>query len=504
MESIQNCNDKVGCKPRIKLKSQNITDNKQKIMVKIKPKEQQQNVEKSVTSPKIQAYKCVKLPLKKILHKQSNDPDKRVEILIEKTSIHKQSDDPDKREVIPIEKTSMQIQAIDNLIILQKINETVIRTNKIIIKTYLLLRLWILYKYQQQPDTLAMNKNIIKLAIQVICSQKDATRKTKVKKCQVPSDEQKKQFKDQCYQELQQLNPFTPENAKHLSHILEHQTTVMLTSIENNVKCHFHEYLKRYVKTILENQYPESLIDTNSKKQFGRDLYKVKDDFLNNRLPSQYQSDSKFHEWMTQQKSKILPLLDPSETYYEDVYENPTHYLRYMIQMNQEIDRLGCAMFQFFPLRTDLIPKHIQIDTSVLIDLFIDQDVGESLANVQKCQDALWSTFFRIKPCVKNYQFDHAIITDGVSVSYRLIHYLEKIKKQRQYEAMKNGRELTRECRKQGIDKPPKEKPKRKPKQSKVSKPPEFSYIDEVPRADLEGDHAFCDGGKKKSLISDQ
>ena len=434
---------------------------------------------------KIQPYKSIKLPLKKILQKQPDNLDQRV--------------------MIPIKESTIQIRIVGNMTIPQKINETVIRTNKIIIKTYLLLRSWILYQHQQQAETLMMNKSIIKLAIQVICSPKNTTRRTKENKHQVPSDQQKKQFKDQCYQELQELNPFQPENAEHLSHILEHQATFLLTAIENNVKCHFHEHLKRYVNTIMEIQYPESLADTNSKKQFQRDLYKVKDDLLNNRCPSQYQSDKRFHEWMTQQKPIILPHLDPSETYYEDVYEHPDHYLKHMIHMNQEIDRLGCAMFQFFPLRTDLIPKHIQIDTSVLIDLFINQGNSECLTKIQECQDALWSTFFRIKPCVKNYQFDHAILTNGVSVSYRLIHQSEKIKKQLQYKNMKRGRELACECRKQGIEKPTKEKPKKKPKQSKTAKPSEFSYIDEVSREELEGDHAFCDGGKKTllSIIND-
>ena len=441
------------------------------------------NSETSERKIKIQTYKCVKLPLTKILQNQPDESDKKM--------------------MIPLKESSIQIRVIDNATILQKINETAIRTNKIIIKTYLLLRAWILYKYQQHPDTLMIDRNIIKIAIQVICSPKDATRKTKEKSHQVASDQQKKQFKDQCYQELQHLNPYPPENSEHLSHILDHQITIMLTSIENNVKCHFSHYLKRYINTVLTIQYPESLTDTNSKKQFQRDLYKVNDDLLNNRSPSQYQSDHKFHEWMIQQKTRILPLLDSSETYYVDVYDHPSHYLKHMIQMNQEIGRLGCAMFQFFPLRSELVPKHIQIDTSVLIDLFVDHGNGQLLANIQDCQDALWSIFFCIKPHVKNYQFDHAIITDGVSVTYRLIDHLEKIKKQQHYENMKKGRETAREYREQGIEKPPKkERPKKKPPQSKVPKPPEFSYIDEVPREYLEGDHAFIDGGKKNLLAA--
>jgi hypothetical protein len=188
-------------KVQLKIKSSTqVPDGVQKLSIKTEPKIKNESI-------KIQPYKCIKLPLKTILQKQSNDPDKRVMILINDSSVQKQ--------------IQTQIRVIDNSTILQKINEAVMRTNRIIIKTYLLLRLWILYKYHQQPDTLIMNKIVIKMAMQVICSTKDGARKTKEKKYQVPSDQQKKQFKDQCYRELQELNPFPPENAEHLSHILK-------------------------------------------------------------------------------------------------------------------------------------------------------------------------------------------------------------------------------------------------------------------------------------------
>ena len=46
-----------------------------------------------------------------------------------------------------------------------------------------------------------------------------------------------------------------------------------------------------------------------------------------------------------------------------------------MIYMNREIEKLGTKMFQFFPLRNNIIMKYIPLDTKALIDLFIEGEI---------------------------------------------------------------------------------------------------------------------------------
>ena len=76
------------------------------------------------------------------------------------------------------------------------------------VKTYLLLRYWILFKYSQQIEIPKISKDLIKTAIQVICSPKHALRKSKNKKKDGPMGRQKSKDKETWYHELQELNPF--------------------------------------------------------------------------------------------------------------------------------------------------------------------------------------------------------------------------------------------------------------------------------------------------------
>ena len=46
-----------------------------------------------------------------------------------------------------------------------------------------------------------------------------------------------------------------------------------------------------------------------------------------------------------------------------------------MIYMNRQIEKLGTKMFQFFPLRNNIIMKYIPLDTKALIDLFIEGEI---------------------------------------------------------------------------------------------------------------------------------
>ena len=424
-------------------------------------------------------YKCVKLPLRKIIQDQQ--------------VINQLYNEENQCHII------IENMGLDRL--MGVINDAVIRTNKIIVKTNLLLRSWVLSKY---PDIPEITINLIKMAVQVICSPKDAPRPTKTKKYDNPSGRQKAQDRDRSYRELQSLNPFPMENNQYLSGILEYQYTMIFTAIENNIKYHFPDYLRKYVNVVLHHQYIETLIDTPSKKQFSRDIAKVKSDLLQNRTPLQYTSDPKFHVWMGQQHPLILPQIQAELTYPYEVHVDPFKYLKYMIYMNREIEHLGGRMFQMFPLRDDIVPKHIQIDTKALIELLISQGNAYLLKHVRQCQDVIWKTYFKDLPNRKNYVFDHAMITDGVSVSVRLIDFKEWIKKDRVEENKRQGRLLAKERRKQGLDPPVKEKkvtPKKRP-----PKPPEFFYIDEVSKDLLQGHNAYSDNGKKNlfSMIDDQ
>jgi hypothetical protein len=94
--------------------------------------------------------------------------------------------------------------------------------------------------------------------------------------------------------------------------------------------------------------------------------------------------------------------------------------------MNSVLEKQESKLFQPLPLRNNIIPKHIIIDTASLINLFCpekDKDgnkvkKGELLSNVKDNQNEVWCNFLDLKNKIfknKHYQFHNQIQTDGIS-----------------------------------------------------------------------------------------
>jgi hypothetical protein len=108
--------------------------------------------------------------------------------------------------------------------------------------------------------------------------------------------------------------------------------------------------------------------------------------------------------------------------------------------MNSVLEKMEYKLFQPLPLRNNIIPKHIIIDTACLINMFcpeIDKDgnktkKGELLSHVKDNQYDLWNAFLDLKNKIfknKHYQFHNQIQTDGVGCSLLFIRKDLKDKK---------------------------------------------------------------------------
>ena len=100
-----------------------------------------------------------------------------------------------------------------------------------------------------------------------------------------------------------------------------------------------------------------------------------------------------------------------------------------MIYMCLEIEKIGTASYQFFPLRTDIIPKYIPIDTKSLIEIFIRENKNELLNNIEDNKFSIWNTFFNLNDSIfeqSNDTFDYKIYTDCYSVSIQML-YKDKV-----------------------------------------------------------------------------
>ena len=432
-------------------------------------------------------YRCLKLPITSIL---INDKDKQI-----------------------VDKEQMEI-----------LQNAIIRTNAISTKTYFLLRLWVLHKYHNNIEIPEITEDAITMCMKSINNSNRG---------QKPKGDNALLL-----QEFQKLNTFQLEDGSNLSSILDYYKTTMLTAIENNIKMRFFDYIKRFVNSYFKHLYQNEIENKEFKKQLYKEINVVKNDIINNTL----NCDEKYHTWLKDNRYKIVPeTFDTS--YYYDITITPHKYLKHMIFMCLELEKIERKTFQFFPLQTNAIPRHIQVDTKALVELFVDTEKHQKLLDIwvknpkeiktgknkgkianktkkelydclEENKEFIWNTFFDIKQTRKNYVFDYTIITDGFSSSLRFLHkdciLQEEHKKQRMKDGKKALQGLTKEEKdkiKEDKKQLQKEKAKQKrlenkdkPKKSKKEEKkenPEFPYIDEVPKELLEGKHIFIDPGKR-------
>jgi len=96
------------------------------------------------------------------------------------------------------------------------------------------------------------------------------------------------------------------------------------------------------------------------------------------------------------------------------------------LYMNSVLEKMESKLFQPLPLRNNIIPKHIILDTSSIIKLFCPEKdkkgkkvkKSQLLSNVKDNQNEVWTNFLNLKNKIfknKHYQFHNQIQTDGVS-----------------------------------------------------------------------------------------
>jgi len=321
-------------------------------------------------------YKCIKLPLSKIF---------------------KSTDKKDKNYNVHNEHS----QNITNIIF-----DAVLRTNKIIRKTYLLIKLYILDYYQTNFEVPYIDEEFIVLCIQTLNLK---AYKPKEKNIVL-------------FNKLKSLYSFKAEDGTNLTQILNYKKTTILTMIENNIKNNFFNYIRRYINAYFYSLYKDDLENkVIDKKTLKKELKKVKDDLIFDTL----NSNIKYHSWIKEYKSKILPLLDSEisedNNYSFDIKVNPQKYLKHMIWMNIEIESLDKKLFQILPLQNSMIPTYIDIDTNSIIELFITNGTNKYKDSITDSKKYLWNSIFKINQKLKGYSFDYNIATDGFTVSLRFI-----------------------------------------------------------------------------------
>jgi hypothetical protein len=282
------------------------------------------------------------------------------------------------------------------------INHLVFEMNDLIIHTYQFIRLYVLDKYTKNQSLPTIDETFILYCIKSL-GVRDNRGKT-------GKDTELLGALDAFYKtEYQPLLNHEKTNLKNTTFLLPYLATQIHTSLHNNFQEHFIQHFLRFIN-ITTNEITE---DKATLFQFKKHIFDLNE------------TDEMFNEWKNTHLSNILPTEIKKSVHY-DVKVRPFEYLKGMLYMNSILEKQEHKLFQPLPLRNNIIPKHIIIDTASLINLFCpekDKDgnkvkKGELLSNVKENQNEVWRNFLDLKNKIfknKYYQFHNQIQTDGIS-----------------------------------------------------------------------------------------
>src|SRR5665647_611651 len=168
--------------------------------------------------------------------------------------------------------------------VIQKINETVIKANKIVIYALQFIKLYCINEFDESKILPKIDEEFINAVMKTLCKESSTGRP--------PSDKTKKlkdklkEFYDKHFKSL-----ITDDDLDylHMNTILDYLATDILTMYENNIKQHYVEYVERFVNVFLKKKETiekinNEKISQNQKdikiKEFVAQLRKVKKDFL--------------------------------------------------------------------------------------------------------------------------------------------------------------------------------------------------------------------------------
>lgn len=314
---------------------------------------------------------------------------------------------------------------------IDKINNVVIKANKIIIHALQFIKLYSLKYYEDNNKIPNIDEIFINCVLKTMCNEQPQGRPPK----QEIADVRKilKKFYDEHFK---QLNVDTNLDYLNMNTILDYITTDIKTMFDNNIKQHYIEYIERFINVVWKKKFMiekiRKLKITKKERKFRisqlcSELRKIKTDVLNV-IDTDYKSKWFYHDWINEVKKIVIPTktkFDKENIYY-DLQCHPDDYFICMFNMMKYVESEDETIYNLFPMRTEIIPKHIKIDTTSIVHCLMEKNKAyfTTKGRLKTNEDKIWKFFFRTElSCFtkKNYTFNHMINTDGLSCSILLI-----------------------------------------------------------------------------------
>ncbi len=392
-----------------------------------------------------------------------------------KSKVKKKKDDNLNIDYMKTIKDNIK-NVIRNENILVDINDLVIKTNKIVIHSYQFLKLYLLDLYKNNKSFPLINKEFICDIFKVVT----------IRKCNTGGYTEENMPEQQ-----KSLQEFYNKNYKEttikddvlyydkMSYILAYEAIDMETNINVNIQEHFLQHLYKFINISLNIKQERDKITEENKdktirkkkhKEFTKEINLVKKDLTSF---SELKSNQKYHQFIKEQRKLIYGnkvKFDEDSIVY-DLKSNTQDYLKSMFYIATELEKMNnnikiyndnitddknrqkqIRLFNVIPLRTNIISKHITLDTCSIISNFLDKtqktkeekkpktENQTKIKYSEKCknkkvnsvhditvynytkdnnQTMVWNHFFNLdkKTFNKNkYEFNYMIRTDGISV----------------------------------------------------------------------------------------
>jgi len=313
------------------------------------------------------------------------------------------------------------------------LNDAVVKSNKIVIHTLQFLKLYLLDYYENNNQTLpVVSKELINNSMKVVCGEKTEKRGKPAKNETIEMKDILTTFYNHHYLPLTQNDPI---DYAGLNTVLDYLKEDVITMYENNIQLHYVEYVERYVNVVWKKKMIVDKIRKLGKTQKEREarvrnlcaeLRKIKNDLLNvDGKP--YQSNNYYHKWIAEQKQHILPHINKFEknSVMYDLKCKTMEYFPCMIFMMKQVENDGETVNNVFPLRSEIAPKYIRLDTTTLVNLLLRKEHGtkgffKTNGELKKNEDKIWKFFFRTERKAfhkKGFSFHHMVSTDGIGLS---------------------------------------------------------------------------------------
>ncbi len=307
------------------------------------------------------------------------------------------------------------------------IENTIKEINQLVILAYQFLKLYLVDKFNNNLDFPNVNKQFL-LDILKTIGYNDTTRGKKINIDKIKNKSIKddlKNFYQNVFYKLVDIRP----NITNKSHILEQTAKEMVTCINNNISLFFVKYLCKYINELFKNPLSNQIKQTFKDKKIRKEKYnelnleiqQLKNDLFNNKIE---QSNIKYHKWINDNKFLLFPKNIEKSIQY-DIKINPDKYFKHSFYINKKIEELNKRNYQVIPQRNNIIPKHITLNTSAIVDIINDKkkflfsfNKSEMILNCKKYQKHTWKSLLKLekKQIFKlnsKYVFYNEIKTDG-------------------------------------------------------------------------------------------